>query len=182
MIALRETECCALAGTDCRPTALRGPPSRPQLQRDPLDGAQMGFLSRLFGGDAKQTPLQPGDRLVLEGPDAFALPIVGESHYQEALERICGPRTDQGEDRRVEARLVLEDENPHDSMAVRVDINGMTVGYLSRDHARKYRRGLTKAGYGTTNAYCQALIRGGWDRGEGDRGFYGVYLDLFVIR
>jgi hypothetical protein len=142
----------------------------------------MGFLRRLFGGGAKPTLPQLGDRLLLEGPDAFALPIVGESHYQDALEQICGPRTDEGEDRHVEAQLVLEDENPHDSMAVRVDINGTTVGYLSRDHARTYRRGLSKAGYGTANAYCQALIRGGWDRGEGDRGFYGVYLDLFFVQ
>ena len=146
----------------------------------------MGFLARLFGSDETltpaATPLQPGDRLVLEGPNAFALPIVGESHYQEALERICGPRTEEGEDRLVEARLILEDQNPHDSLAVRVDINGMTVGYLSREHARMYRRGLSKGGYATVNAYCQAVIRGGWDRGEGDRGFYGVYLDLFVVQ
>src|SRR5437016_1385148 len=36
MIALREAECCALAGTDCRPTPLRRRASRPQLKRDPL--------------------------------------------------------------------------------------------------------------------------------------------------
>src|SRR6266487_5931010 len=36
MIALEESECCALAGTDCRPTALRRQASRPQLKRDPL--------------------------------------------------------------------------------------------------------------------------------------------------
>src|SRR2546422_11239980 len=36
MIALREMECCALAGTDCRPTPLRRPTGRPQLKRDPL--------------------------------------------------------------------------------------------------------------------------------------------------
>jgi hypothetical protein len=142
----------------------------------------MGFFTRLFGGDAATTPLEPGFRVVLKGPDAFALPIVGESHYQDALQQICGPRTEEGTEQRVEARLVLENENPHDSMAVRVDINGMTVGYLSRDNARTYRRQLSKAGYGTDDAYCQAVIRGGWDRGEGDSGFYGVYLDLFVIQ
>src|SRR2546429_1300459 len=38
MIALKEAECCALAGTDCRPTALRRRASRPQLKRDPLGG------------------------------------------------------------------------------------------------------------------------------------------------
>jgi len=36
VIALREAECCALAGTDCRPPALRRRASRPQLKRDPL--------------------------------------------------------------------------------------------------------------------------------------------------
>src|SRR2546422_5077244 len=30
---------CALAGTDCRPTALRRRAGRPQLKRDPLGGA-----------------------------------------------------------------------------------------------------------------------------------------------
>jgi len=33
-----EAECCALAGTDCRPTPLRRRAGRPQLKRDPLDG------------------------------------------------------------------------------------------------------------------------------------------------
>src|SRR5947208_17068724 len=36
MIALGEAECCALAGTDCRPTPLRRRASRPQLKRNPL--------------------------------------------------------------------------------------------------------------------------------------------------
>jgi len=114
----------------------------------------------------------------LRGSGAFALPIVGESHYQEALEAICGPRSDEGEDRRVEARLVLENDNPHDSMAVRVDIQGQTVGHLSREHARQYRKQLERAGYASTDAYCKARIRGGWDRGEGGHGHYGVFLDL----
>ena len=78
----------------------------------------------------------------------------------------------------MEAQLVLENDNPHDSMAVRVDIQGQTVGYLSREHARQYRRQLERAGYPSTDAYCNARIRGGWDRGEGDQGQYGVFLDL----
>src|SRR2546428_6933552 len=78
-----------------------------QLKRDPLDGARMGFLTRLFGGDARPTPLQPGDRLVLEGPVGFALPIVGESPYQQALETIFGTRTNEGVERRVREPLQL---------------------------------------------------------------------------
>src|SRR5205807_6233574 len=36
VIALMEAECCALTGTDSRPTPLRRRGSRPQLKRDPL--------------------------------------------------------------------------------------------------------------------------------------------------
>jgi NAD-dependent DNA ligase len=136
---------------------------------------------RLFGiGQLPPSSVPHGMRADLQGPAAFALAIVGESHYQEALEAICGPRSDESEDRRVEARLVLEDDNPYDSMAVRVDIQGSTVGYLSREHARQYRNQLGKAGYGSAELYCRARICGGWDRGEGGQGHYGVYLDLPV--
>ena len=139
----------------------------------------MGFFGRLFGFGQSQPGSPPqGMRAHLRGSGAFALPIVGESYYQEALEAICGPRSDEGEDRRVEARLVLENDNPHDSMAVRVDIQGQTVGHLSREHARQYRNQLERAGYASTDAYCKARIRGGWDRGEGRQGYYGVFLDL----
>lgn len=54
----------------------------------------------------------------------------------------------------------------------------LTVGYLSRDHARHYRTQLGEAGYASANVYCNARIRGGWNRGERGHGFYGVYLDL----
>ena len=135
----------------------------------------MGFFSNLF---RSRSEVPRGMRATLVGPGTFALPVVGESHYQDALEAVCGPRSDEGEDRVVEAQLVLEDNNPYDSMAVRIDIQGHAVGYLNRRHAREYREQLTKASYPHANAYCHARIRGGWDRGERGKGFYGVYLDL----
>lgn len=138
----------------------------------------MGFFSRLFGRRAEQ-PATAGDPVVfLPGPGTFSLPIVGESKYQAALGSICGPRSKDGENRSVEALLVLEDSNPYDPKAVRVDIQGKTVGYLSREYARQYRKRLEKTGYARAHARCRALIRGGWDRGRGDRGHYGVSLDL----
>lgn len=134
----------------------------------------MGFLSRLFGfGQSPPGSPPQGVATRLQGSGAFLLPVVGESRYQDAIEAICGPRAEEGEDRPVEARLVLENDNPYDSMAVRVDIQGQTVGYLSREHARRYRKQ-----YAATEAYCDARIRGGWDRGEGREGYYGVVLDL----
>ena len=48
MIVLKEAECCALAGTDCRPPPLRRWASRPQLKRDPLGGADPTLVSILI--------------------------------------------------------------------------------------------------------------------------------------
>lgn len=108
--------------------------------------------------------------------ESFDLPVVGESHYQEALEAICGKRSDDGEDRIVDASLILEDSNPHDAQAVRVDIQGKTVGYLSREDARRFREHLAQTGEGRGPVTCKARIQGGWDRGPDNQGRYGVSL------
>ncbi len=110
----------------------------------------------------------------------FEAPIVGESHYQGTLERICGGRTRDGAEKHVEATLILEDTNPHDPMAVRIDVQDKTVGYLSREDARSYRQRLEEAGHPNLIGVCAAVIRGGWDRGHGDKGHFGVWLDLPV--
>lgn len=105
----------------------------------------------------------------LPGPDDFALPIVGEASYQETLRRLARGR-------RVayfDAHLVLEDNNPYDDQAVRVDINGKTVGYLSRAHARQYRQRLAEAGL-SGEQVCRCKVVGG----DSDR--IGVWLDLPV--
>lgn len=108
----------------------------------------------------------------------FRLAIVGESHYQDALEAICGGRDDDGVDRVVNASLVLEDSNPHDPQAVRVDIEGKTVGYLSRPTARRFRQQVAAGQPGGRALPCKGRIKGGWDRGAGDKGHFGVWLNL----
>jgi hypothetical protein len=112
-----------------------------------------------------------------ESAGRFPLAIVGESHYQAALEAICADRDKEGTDRVVDAVLVLEDSNPHDDQAVRVDIDGTTVGYLSRANARRFREV-----YGPDaedgRLPCKARIKGGWDRGADDRGSLGVWLSV----
>jgi hypothetical protein len=135
----------------------------------------MGLFSRLF---SKPAPAVPLARLWLEGSGTFALEIVGEASYEPALETICGGRTDESVNLKSEACLICEDSNPYDSMAVRVDIGGHTVGYLSRDNARRYRQELQRIGYPKQQAFCSAVIRGGWDRGSRGRGHFGVWLDL----
>jgi hypothetical protein len=121
------------------------------------------------------------DEAELTGPGEFLLEVAGESKYQAELEAICGRRTEEGEDKYVKARLVLENDNPYDPNAVRVDIEGRTVGYLSREYARQYRKQVARLGRPNMIGICAANIRGGWQRRGGNRGHYGVWLDVDMV-
>lgn len=134
----------------------------------------MGFFSWLFGKE-EATPVAIAN---LSGPGTYALDVVGESNYQAALESICGGRSISSQGKKVEATLIHEDDNPYDDQAISVSIQGKTVGHLTRNDARKYRKQLKQAGYPGITAKCSAMIVGGWDRGGGDRGHFGVRLDL----
>jgi len=142
----------------------------------------MGFFSRLFGHSAgieTETPVRDGP-VSLTGRGRYGLGVVGASHYQLSLETLCGGRTLDGHTKPALATLTHEDDNPHDRQAVRVEIDGVKVGYLSRQAARSYRRALANAGHAGRVATCAALIVGGWDRGDDDRGHFGVRLDIPV--
>lgn len=106
---------------------------------------------------------------------AFAVEVVGESRYQDNLARICGPASRDGVKRLCSAMLIPEPTNRYDPNAVRVDIDGLPVGYLCRADAQLWSRKR-----GRQQFECPALIRGGWDRGAGDRGDFGVRLDLVI--
>jgi hypothetical protein len=143
----------------------------------------MGLLSWLRGSPGSQ-PADDGARIAetmralgLRSDGSFPLACVGESHYQSAFERICGPRTADGErGREVVASLRLEDDNPYDPHAVRVDVQGTTVGYLSRPDALAYRQLLASSSAQLQAAYFRAQIRGGWHRSSRDEGSYGIWL------
>lgn len=137
----------------------------------------MSFLSRLLGTKRTKIPTHVVAGSI-DGSGDFALQIVGESHYQNALAEIVGGRTEQGAQLVVNALLIHEDDNPHDSQAVKVQICGYTVGYLNREDARSYRRQLQRQGIGGCTVGCKAMIVGGWYRGPDDWGHFGVRLDL----
>jgi hypothetical protein len=116
----------------------------------------------------------------LPGPGTYEFDIVGESKYQDVLEAICGGRNEDSAEHITEAVLYLEDSNPYDNLAVRVDIDGRTVGYLSRKDARSYRQQLKQLGHGRIVCKCDAMVVGGWRRSRTDQGHFGVKLDLPV--
>jgi len=133
----------------------------------------MGFLQKLFGKGPS------GDQILsVDGPGDYRMDVVGESHYQKELRAICGPRSEDGENRFLAAALIHDDGNPYDDQAVRIEIEGRTVGYLPRNQAARYRQNMARQGHAGETLYCGANIRGGWRRSDGQTGHYGVWLDL----
>lgn len=88
-----------------------------------------------------ETPACANQAMLLGGNED--LEVVDEPHYQENLWRLVSPRR-RGDQVRcaVQASLVAEDDNPYDANAVAVWVQGLKVGHLSRDDARRYRPGL----------------------------------------
>jgi hypothetical protein len=122
----------------------------------------------------KASALNPDlSAVYLEGDGRFRIPVVGESFCDQAFLEICGPRRPDGYELVVDAALIPENDNRHDTKAVRIEVKGKKVGYLSRSMARRYRMR-----FGRRTVYCRAKIVGGWDRGGGDAGHFGVRLDL----
>lgn len=109
------------------------------------------------------------------GDGAYEFPIVGESHYQSSIEAIAGKKTERGVRHRCAAALIPEPTNRYDPNAVKVQIDGATVGYLSRDTAKALLKTLAEDGFSA--AVANAVIVGGWDRGGDDVGSFGVKLN-----
>lgn len=130
---------------------------------------ESGVVVPLFGQSGGVT---------VPGPGTFSVDVVGVTQYQPAIEAAARAREDGARTLTLDAVLMLEDSNPHDSNAVLVQINGRSVGYLKRETARRYRRDLEAAGHPRIIARCKARIVGGFEKPDGQRATYGVKLDL----
>jgi hypothetical protein len=64
----------------------------------------------------------------------------------------------------------------YDPNAVEVLIDGLRVGYIPAVQAPEMCALFHSAGI--IQAGCEAVIQGGWDRGEGDTGEFGVRLNI----
>ncbi|MGH3802583.1 MAG: HIRAN domain-containing protein, partial [Pseudonocardiaceae bacterium] len=115
---------------------------------DIMSGVEI--LKRLFArqrSDSATSESKPGpggasvrprlDVVVYGG--SHDLEVVGESHYQDALWRVVGGRTTDRVRAEVQAALVAESDNVYDPNAISVWIDGMRVGYLSREDSEVYR-------------------------------------------
>lgn len=114
----------------------------------------------------------------IDGPGTFAVDVVGELRRQDVLAGVAERLGRHGRAVTVDALLIPEESNPHDANAVRVEIEGALVGYLSRDNARRYRADLAAAGSAGAKVRCKARIVGGFETESGERAHFGVRLDL----
>lgn len=108
--------------------------------------------------------------VITERPIEYFFDIVGEQSYQANLRKIAGPKQERSKYVEVMARVVSEPFNAYDKNAVKIEINGLIVGYLSRDDAKLLAGKVI-------NQTVPALINGGWldDNSEGS---YGVKLGI----
>lgn len=104
----------------------------------------------------------------------FEFEVVGESHYQRAIEslvRMHGTWTE------FEVQIVPEIDNPHDHMAVAIKRDGQLLAYMARRDARSYRRRLASLRLGRGPATCGARIIGGHQTAAGPA-MFGLQLDI----
>ena len=78
----------------------------------------------------------------------------------------------------MEAELTAEPSNKYDKNAVRIDIQGTTVGYIARNEAAEFQSELLKISQ-SRKARCDAVIVGGWIDDDSE-GHYGVKLNLRI--
>jgi hypothetical protein len=118
-----------------------------------------------------------GLRLGDEPGEGEALNVVGESHYLEALAGLMARLRVDRRDREVMSvgRLTREPSNPYDGNAVRVDVQGRQVGYLSREDAADIQ-GWLQAAARAWPVFVLARLGGGVEI-DGQVGPIGVTLE-----
>ena len=135
----------------------------------------MGFFTWLFKKVNNSTKT-----IYFEGEGKYLQEIVGESYYQDTLEKITNGKTENGHEKKVKAKLIYDDNNPYDNKAIAIKIENKLIGHLSRNMARKFRKKMEKEGHNNITVVCDALIVGGWHKSHNDEGYFGVKLDFTI--
>lgn len=142
----------------------------------------MGLLERIFGrGQTRLAqdvgavrvprPALPSEFKAYYLASNSRIAVVGESHYQAALrEAAHGKWSEDGIE--IQACISREPDNKYDRNAVRVDVNGNTVGYISRDEAPLLQAKLRDLESHGLRPICRARIFGG----SPDKPSYGIVL------
>jgi hypothetical protein len=103
--------------------------------------------------------------------DLVELDIVGESYRQDALAAIAGPKQEEDKRTLVGVTLRCEPANEHDPHAIRVEVMGTLLAYMSRLLAAVMSPAMQDSCGGVLEA--RGLIVGGW-RDARSEGHYGI--------
>jgi hypothetical protein len=147
-------------------------------------GGGIGRLLGMLGEGGRSRPrtqlrghAKRGLPVTIHGPNEVE--VVGESHHQDELLAITGGRRRYGGvNVGVVAELVPEPDNRFDPDAIAVQIDDRVVGYVRREDAGWVRPLIDDSLDMHGSATCEATIRGGWDRGRDEIGWFGVTLLL----
>lgn len=114
---------------------------------------------------ASETSINPNPNNI-----SYAYNIVGEQAYQNNLKKIAGSKEEESKFFECYAKVSSDPFNQYDKNAIKVEINGLIVGYISKVEAAKLAGRVI-------NKTVPAVIDGGWldDDGEGS---YGVKLAI----
>jgi hypothetical protein len=143
----------------------------------------VGFLDRLLGRSQPNTSVSFREMATQELRAAAdedhaelveIIEVVGESYRQEALARLAGRKDAEGKHKLVGAVLRCEPQNEHDANAIRVEVMGEHVGYVSRETATFLSPAMQRACGGALEA--RGLIVGGWKSESRDD--HGRYLEV----
>lgn len=112
----------------------------------------------IFSSPSGQTASLPESKPMQKQNYVGGCEIVGESYYKDNIaslgtisrdyywpqdrlyeKYVEGDRVYKYQFDSMDAELVPEPENPHDPNAIRVDVNGVTVGYIARDNTQRIR-------------------------------------------
>ena len=110
------------------------------------------------------------------------LEVKGESSLQQVLETIAGGRTEDGQNLPVNCVLIRERDNEYDPNAIKVFATdpltnqAMMVGYINRSDAARLAPGIDQKNAAGEQVGMVGQVRGGWDRGDGDTGHFGIWL------
>ena len=106
----------------------------------------------------------------------FAAEVIGEARHAADLAHILETAAGDGSERVVDATLIIEDDDPHQTNAVPVHVDGRLVGYLSRATAQSCGALFSAAAGSGKTVTCAARIRRLHGAGEPSR--FQVQLDL----
>jgi hypothetical protein len=135
------------------------------------------WIRHSAGAGARRKTVVPAS--IYEWPDTgnFDCDIVGESFYQPSIKQLTGHDNEYVENKEYTAFLIPDSNNPYDNKAIRIEINGMIVGHLSRENARRFRRRLGAKRLTEQVTSCKAVVTGGkpW---HGNTSCYGICLSI----